>query len=197
MISIKQAFETWKSEIKPAVIAQYGADDEPALSEAWNDYTDGLCKDGELTDLQYHYCPAWDDDIPDDDKEFLLEKMGVSFASLRINERPDGLMPDMPAGSSHWRILIRRDGKDMTIYYSMGAAHTGTPDDLDVFNSLLMDTADIDGANFEDWAENLGFDPDSRKAERTFKACQETLLNLRTLFNESELSDMRELFADY
>jgi len=198
-LTIAEAFAAWKSDIMPGVIDQYGADDVPALSESWNDYTDGLCKDGQLSDLQYHHCPAWDDEMPDDDGDgaYILEQMGVTFAALRINERPDGNMSDMPAGSTHWRILIKRSGKDMTVFYSMGPAHSGTPDDCDVFNSLLMDTSDIEGEAFEDWAENLGFDPDSRKAERCFKACQETLLNLRTLFTNRELDDLRELFADY
>lgn len=66
-----------------------------------------------------------------------------------------------------------------------------------MFNSLLMDTSDIEDYDFEEWAENLGWDPDSRKAERSFKACQDILLNLKTLFSASELDDLRELFADH
>ncbi|AEY69524.1 hypothetical protein AH2_00013 [Burkholderia phage vB_BceS_AH2] len=197
-ITLAQAFEQWNADIKPAVIKEYGRDDYPALSESWNDYTDSLCKEGALNDLQYHHAPAWDDDIPDADDEpaFILESMGVSFAFLRINERPDSLMSDMPAGSSHWRVLIKRGDKEMTVHYSMGPAHVGIPEAADVFNSLLMDTSDIDGEAFEDWAENLGYDPDSRKAERIFKACQETALHLQTVFTRSELDDLREIFAD-
>lgn len=197
MMTYQNAFDAWNAEIKPAGVEQYGADDRPALSESWNDYTDSLCEDGEFTNLQYHYCPAWDDEMPDDDGAFILEQMGVSFSSLYISERPDGNMTDMPAGSTHWQILLKRGGKEMTVYYSMGPAHTGTPNYIDVFNSLLTDTSNIEGADFEEWAENLGWDSDSRKAERAFKACQETLLNLRQLFGESELEDLREIFADY
>lgn len=28
--------------------------DKPAKSQAWNDYTDSLCKDGQITSKQYH-----------------------------------------------------------------------------------------------------------------------------------------------
>lgn len=195
----KEAFDTWKTEIMPEVIAQYGKDDYPALAESWNDYTDSLHKDGEFTDLQYYYCPAWDDEMPEHDGTHLLESMGVAFAYLRVNTRPDNLMADMPAGSSHHRVLIKRGNQEMTIYYSRGPAHESeNPDNADVFNSLLIDTSAIDiGYEFEEWAENLGFNPDSREAERIFKLCQETLLHLKTLFSDSELDELRELFADY
>jgi len=197
-LTFAEAFSGWDSEIKPLVIAQFGADDTCALSESWNDYTDGLCKDGQLSDLQYHYCPAWDDSIPDCDAEFLLEAMGVQFAMLSIPSRPDGLMDDMPAGATHWRVMIKRGTKTMNdVFYSMGSAHTGVPSDTDVFHSLLSDTSDVDGSDFEEWAENLGMDTDSRRAEKMFKACQDTLLNLRLLFTDAELSDLREAFEDY
>lgn len=44
-------------EILPHVIEKYGEDDQPAINEAFNDWTDSLCKDGELHDEQYNkYC---------------------------------------------------------------------------------------------------------------------------------------------
>lgn len=196
-ITYSEAFERWNADIKPAVIQHYGTDDWVALSESWNDYSDSLCKEGEFTQLQYHHCPAWDGEMPDEDGEFILEAMGVTFSNLRIPERPDGLMQDMPSGATHYRVLIKRGSLDMSIYYSMGPAHKSPPSASDVMNSLLIDTSDVEGIDFEEWAENIGFDPDSRKAERAFKQCQETLLQLRQLFSESELEDLREVFADY
>lgn len=45
------------SDIPQMVIDEYGADDIPAMSEAFNNWTDMLCKDGELHETQYHeYC---------------------------------------------------------------------------------------------------------------------------------------------
>ena len=49
--------ERFDDEIAPLVIEQYGEDDEPAMSEAFNDWTDSLCKDGEIHEEQYNkYC---------------------------------------------------------------------------------------------------------------------------------------------
>jgi hypothetical protein len=45
------------SEVLPDVIEAYGEDDEPAISEAFNNWTDMLCKDGEIHPEQYNsYC---------------------------------------------------------------------------------------------------------------------------------------------
>jgi hypothetical protein len=196
MKTISELFADWNENIKPAVTAQYGANDTPALSESWNDFTDAECKDGNITDLAYHFCPAWDDKMPDSDTDFILDAMGVSFDCSSILERPDGV-GDWGADATHWRINIKRGAEVMTVHYSMGSAHTGEPQDADVFNSLLMDTSDIEGETFEDWAENLGYDTDSRKAEKAFNACKEEFESLQRLFSKSELVDLREIFADY
>lgn len=49
--------ERFDSEIAPLVITQYGENDEPAINEAFNDWTDSLCTDGEIHPAQYDsYC---------------------------------------------------------------------------------------------------------------------------------------------
>lgn len=194
MKTFSELFADWNENIKPEVMRTYGKNDYVALSESWNDFTDSECKDGNITDLQYHYCPAWDDKIPDDDGEFIVNEMGVTFASTKVLERPNG--EDWHAGATHWRVLIQRGKEEMTVHYSMGPAHQETPNESDIFNCLLSDSQDVDGT-FEDWADMFGYDADSRKAERTFKACQQTLTDLQRLFNRSELSDLREIFSDY
>jgi hypothetical protein len=55
--SEQELSDRFDEEVLPSVIAQYGEDDEPALNEAFNNWTDMLCKDGELHDEQYDkYC---------------------------------------------------------------------------------------------------------------------------------------------
>lgn len=80
MISIKQAFENWENEIKPLVIEQYGEEDNPALAESWNNYTDSLCTDGEIYEWQYMNAPAFDDPMPGPEEEFeeRLKELGIS-----------------------------------------------------------------------------------------------------------------------
>jgi hypothetical protein len=55
--SEEELSELFDSEIAPMVIAQYGENDEPAINEAFNDWTDGLCSDGVIHEEQYSsYC---------------------------------------------------------------------------------------------------------------------------------------------
>ena len=49
--------ERFYEAVLPDVIAKYGEDDQVAINEAFNDWTDMLCKDGDLHDEQYNkYC---------------------------------------------------------------------------------------------------------------------------------------------
>lgn len=49
--------EMFDDEIAPIIIAQYGEDDQCAMDEAFNDWTDALCTDGIIHDEQYNkYC---------------------------------------------------------------------------------------------------------------------------------------------
>lgn len=198
IITIAQAFAQWKDGSgmgSPFEI--HGKDDYPALSESWNDYTDGLCKDGQLNDLQYHHCPAWDDEMPGDtvgeDGAFLLESMGVQFDFASVIALPDGCMAD---STYHWRYNIKRGGQVMSGYYSTGAAHTGEPENADVFNYLLLGSDGVDEL-FETWADNLGYDADSRQAENIYNACKQTLIDLERMFTSSELADLREVFENF
>lgn len=44
-----QALADFREHIAPLVRAQYGKGDRVAMSEAWCNYTDSLCKDGRIT----------------------------------------------------------------------------------------------------------------------------------------------------
>lgn len=51
---LSKAFD---EQIAPLVIQQHSEDDTIAMNEAFNNWTDGLCKDGEIHDEQYDkYC---------------------------------------------------------------------------------------------------------------------------------------------
>ena len=50
------AVETFTNEILPMIQHAYerdGQPDIPARCEAWNNWTDALCKDGRISDWQY------------------------------------------------------------------------------------------------------------------------------------------------
>lgn len=48
-----EAVREFRNTVLPLVIQQYGKNDKPAIREAWNDWTDSLCKDRQITLHQY------------------------------------------------------------------------------------------------------------------------------------------------
>lgn len=72
-----------------------------------------------------------------------------------------------------------------------------TPNACDVVASLVMDSNVLAAGGFEEWARDLGYDTDSRKAEATYKACLEIALKLRNGIGEAGLQQLRDACQDY
>ena len=71
------------------------------------------------------------------------------------------------------------------------------PNAIDVIHSLNMDSDVLNYSTFEEWAETFGYDPDSRNAEKVYKACMKIALKMRAALGESGLSRLNEIFEDY
>jgi hypothetical protein len=61
----------------------------------------------------------------------------------------------------------------------------------DVLHSLAMDASALDDPDFTAWAESVGYDPDSRKAEAIYRACIETATKLRAHLGQPLLNEIR------
>lgn len=71
------------------------------------------------------------------------------------------------------------------------------PSITDVLHCLILDSDVLNYASFEDWAPEAGFNPDSREAERVYRACMFNALALRRMLTDVELGKLREAFQDY
>ena len=126
-ISLSQAFAQWKE-----LAVDLPKDDFPMLAESWNNYTDSLCKDGGLCDLQRHYAPAYDDEMPgegtrwdalSDDREFILEKMGVTLTAQFVPHSHSRNKSEKEP-SLNWRVTLKlRDREVLTADYTQGCGH--------------------------------------------------------------------------
>lgn len=104
-------------------------------------------------------------------------KLADWIASMRITataQRADA-NPNMEDGAhimDHWRVTLRCGGSRMTVPFSMGQGHNGQPPTAaDVLECLALDASSYENArSFEDWCAEYGYDTDSRKAERTYRA---------------------------
>lgn len=71
------------------------------------------------------------------------------------------------------------------------------PEAADVLASLVLDSSVLDAGGFEAWAEELGYDTDSRSAEATYRACLEIAVKLRAGLGDQALTDLRDACQDY
>jgi hypothetical protein len=113
-----------------------------------------------------------------EDKEMKLNTF-IEARHIRMEAKYVDRNPNMAAddewmrSATHWRVTFRRGRHQLTTYFSQGSAITGEPTAADVLDCLASDASSIDNARgFEEWASELGYDADSRKAEKTFKACE-------------------------
>lgn len=90
-------------------------------------------------------------------------------------------------------------GREATHQWS-GAWSRGKPilpDFESVLASLALDSDVIEYPTFEDWADNFGYDKDSRKGESTYRACLEIALKLRAAIGEDGLRQLRDAAQEY
>ena len=78
-------------------------------------------------------------------------------------------------GPSTWSVTLAANRANFTTTYTMGAAHRPKIPDLPgVLYSLSSDAGCVRyGQTFEDFCGELGYDSDSRTAEKTFNACRD------------------------
>ena len=95
--------------------------------------------------------------------------------------------PHMPDSKNmnHFKVILRHAGRQMTLLFSQGYGISGEPTAADVLNCLASDSSSVENArSFEDWAADLGYDTDSRKAEKIFKACEIQATKIKKFLGE-------------
>ena len=100
----------------------------------------------------------------------LIEEHEITMECTHHYENPN--MPDSN-NMDHWLCEISKGDEVMETYFSMGMGHNGNEPDLEtVLDCLSSDSSMVENAEnddgFEGWANELGFDTDSRKAEKTY-----------------------------
>ncbi len=71
------------------------------------------------------------------------------------------------------------------------------PGVANVLWSLSLDSSVLEESGFEGWAESLGYETDSRKAESIYRECLEIALKLRAGLGAEALDELREAAQDF
>ena len=134
----------------------------------------------------------------------LLEKLGVR-AKAHPAPLPAHLVAnfgstrDVSKGTS-WKVDLigfdkRGAARVLQTPYWQGSAHKGPPSAADVVYSLVSDASCVTGS-FEDYCSDMGCDPDSRRAERTYESIKAMKPRLEKFFGD-ELAEVVEACAEY
>lgn len=109
-----------------------------------------------------------------------------------------------------WSVTVEKAGQLQRFNYSAGIAHLPCyaalkgpkntlhneaiiPNAADVLHCLALDAEAINYATFEQWADEFGYDTDSRAAERSYQECLRAGLFLRAVLGEKDLETLQTL----
>jgi len=111
-------------------------------------------------------------------------KHKVTISSEWVDSRPDS--SEWSRDADHWKVKLRYGKRSMSFYYSKGSGHHGEePTVSEVLCCLAIDASTTDNAaSFEEWADEFGFDRDSRKAEKTWKSCTKQNASLKRVLGD-------------
>ncbi len=100
-------------------------------------------------------------------------------------------------GATYWTVRLTYKGRRMATPFHMGSGHSGEPTAAQVLSCLISDNESVKGArNFSEWAADMGWDDDSRRAESTFKACQALGAKVERLLG-ADYQQYSDLAQDY
>lgn len=118
-------------------------------------------------------------------------------ATVRITATPTDRQPPWqeddaaPFTGQGWNVKLNRgelgvNYSELAIPFWMGEAHGMTlPTAIEVMDCLCSDAATIENSSgFDDWAGELGFSTDSRRAEFIFESCVEQCEELRAFLGD-------------
>ena len=114
-----------------------------------------------------------------------VEKHRIRAASEWADANPH--MEDFEG--NHFKVLLRRNGRQMQVYFSKGYGLRGEPTAAEVLDCLASDAYGA-GQPFEPWASELGYDPDSRKAERIYKSTKQQTARLERFLGTALLDEL-------
>lgn len=121
----------------------------------------------------------------DTNEQRIRQARNIANAAYQVNRKHG--MPHKTAKQES-SVFVEDDGskrRSFSFYFSQGSTHTQDPTLADVLDCLASDASGYENAivdakqkqswgflrlTFESWASEYGYDTDSRKAEKTFRA---------------------------
>lgn len=122
--------------------------------------------------------------------EFANE-IGLSFSSSEGELVYDGCWK-----AYQYTVTLARGGSVMTLDFKQGVGVKELPSLAVVLECVLSDINGINDMTFEEWANDFGYDSDSRSAESIFNACKKEYDDLNNLLTKDEQDVFYQIILD-
>ncbi|MDX6667759.1 MAG: hypothetical protein QOK04_1139 [Solirubrobacteraceae bacterium] len=110
-------------------------------------------------------------------------RLTMDCREVEIASTPWSKITDDPWATGHYRCALSGDGAS-TVSVTVGC-DDGPPGIEDVIAVLGAEAATVEAArSFEEWATALSYNPDSRHAERIYRAARRRARSLRDLIGD-------------
>ena len=116
----------------------------------------------------------------------------ITLTATRTDRNPD--MSDFDG--DHWRVGLKRPRKQMSLFFSKGYGHGGEAPTAEEVLECLRSDACTDGDTFEDFCACYGYDSDSRKAEKIYKAVHRQTDKLRRFLGADLFTELLQTEED-
>jgi hypothetical protein len=121
-------------------------------------------------------------------------RIGSVISNPRLTADEEGMLF---AWQRQPHAAFKEKQRQATLAAKLAAYQKVAPDLASVLHSLLSDgDAFFNAQTFEDWASDLGYDTDSRKAESIYRLCDETGRKLSRV-PAGVLNEARQLLQDF
>lgn len=107
----------------------------------------------------------------------------VAWTDSNPNWTGDKRWHDM---ARHFRITLKCRRRSMVVPFSQGPAIEKEPTVEDVLDCLASDASTLEGNGFEEWCRDLGYDTDSRSAEKAYRVIQRQAKALKHLLGNDQ-----------
>ena len=91
-------------------------------------------------------------------------KMDVNYADSNPSMSNDSWQ------ANHYKLTFKKDGKQFSTFFSQGIGIKGEPSIPGVLECLQTDCQSAE-YGFDEFCDEFGYDKDSRKAFKTYRAC--------------------------
>jgi hypothetical protein len=98
-----------------------------------------------------------------------IAQHGITATAKWADRNPNMADDAWARTATHWRVVLRKDGRQLTIPFSQGSAHTKPPTAADVLDAIASDIAGVRNAqDLADYMAEYGMD-DHNEARRMWQ----------------------------